>query len=200
MMRAILVGLFLWGSNARAESLYSIFVPEAAGVAGAYHDKDIRRAFPGLSKSDTKMSVCSNSMMSRAAEVTYFGIPTDHEVILKTTSCKGAARGLMCQRIQQSTAYYFESPGQHFVTFDHMSYEDAAKVISAYKANGIANAPDELRTWWNYRHVRAVGRTAHGFRLFLGDFLCAGCMAKVDVVLDESGTLVLEQVLEAGCI
>ena len=200
MTRAILVGLFLWGSTTKAEPPYSIFVPEAAGVPGAYHDKDIRKAFPGLGKSDTKLSVCSNSMMSRAAKITYFGIPTDHEVILKTASCKGTARGLLCQRIQQSKAYYFESPGQHFVAFDDLPYEDAAKVISAYKANGIANATDELRTWWNYRHVRAIGRTAHGFRLFLGDFLCGGCVAKVDVTLDEHGTLVLERILEAGCI
>ena len=200
MKRAILVGLLLLSSNARAEPRYSIFVPEAASVPGAYHDRDIRKAFPALRKSDTKLSVCTNSMMSRVAEITYIGKPTDHEVILKTASCKGAAHGLICERIQQSRAYYFESPRQRFVTFDDMSYEDAAKVISAYKANGIANAPDELRTWWNYRHVRAIGRTARGFRLFLGDFLCAGCMAKVDVVLDERGTLVLEQVLEAGCI
>jgi len=200
MTRAILVGLFLWGSNARAESLYSIFVPEAAGVPGAYHDRDIRNAFPALRKTDRKLSVCSNSMMSRAAKITYFGIPTDREVILKTTSCKGIARGLMCQRIQQSKAYYFESPGQHFVTFDDVSYDDAARVIAAYKANGITNASDELRTWWNYRHVRAIGRTAHGFKLYLGDNLCGGCSAKVDVILDERGTLVLEQVLEAGCI
>ncbi len=180
MTRSILVELCVLSSNARADTPDAIVVPEASGVAGAFHDRNIRKAFPALKQSDTKLSVCTNTMMSGASRITYFGIPTDHEVMLKTCSCQSAERD--------------------FVTTDGVSYQDAAKVISTYKANGIANAPEYLRTGWNHRQVRVVARTAHGFRLVLGDYLCAGCTAKIDVSFDVPGSLVLEQVLEAGCI
>jgi hypothetical protein len=197
MVRSTVLVLFLC-SIAQADPSYSIFVPEASGVPGKYHDKDIRKAFPGLAKSDTKLSVCTNSMMSGASAITYIGAHTDRDVILKKASCKTVAHGLKCQSLEQSKAFYFESPGQTFGTVD-VPYDEAVKVISAYKAHGIGNAPDYVRGW-TYRQVRIVGRTAHGFRLVMGEFLCAGCMAKVDVTIDEGGNLVLEQVVEAICI
>jgi len=197
MIRLTLAVLLLI-SVAWAEPPYSIFVPEAPEVPGKIHDKDIRKAFPALTKSDTKLSVCTNQMMSGASAITYIGAQTDRDVVLKTASCKSAAHGLMCENIRQSKAFYFESPRQTFGT-DGVSYEEAVTVISAYRAHGIAHSPEYLRGW-TYRQVRLVGRTEHGFRLVMGEFLCTGCVAKVDVTTDESGNLMLERVVEAGCI
>ena len=197
-MTRLIVVVFFMCSIARADPPYSIFVPEASEVPGKYHDKDIRRAFPGLTKSDTKLSVCTNRVMQGATAITYFGAQTDRDVVLKKASCRSVAHGLMCQDLERSKVFYFESPKQYFGTVD-VSYEEAIKVIAAYKAHGIGNSPDYL-LGVTYRQVKVVGRTAHGFRLVMGEFLCNGCMARVDVTVDPSGNLVLEQVVEAGCV
>lgn len=192
--------LALLCTSALADPAYTVFVPEARGLPGMFHDRDIRKAFPALAATDTKWSVCTNRMMSGAASITYLGRPMDREVTLKRSACQAVAHGLMCGKLEQSRAFYFESPRQNFVTADDVSYDEAIRVLAAYKANGIANAPDYLQTGWNYRLVRLVARTQRGYRLVMGEFLCAGCSARVDVILGDHGKLVLERVVDATCI
>ena len=165
-----------------------------------YRVSDIVKAFPQLAGA-RKLSECSNRIMSGATALVFYSDVKEHEVTFKTLDCSPVDKGLQCKPIRREKKYFLESP-EHAFLLEKLTFETAKAIVEAYKAGGLDAAPD----WWppGFRpDAQLIEALPDGnYRLFFGDYLCAGCVSSFNVSLDTSAgdpRLVYRGQADGGC-
>jgi hypothetical protein len=165
-----------------------------------YREADIFKAYPEL-RGHQKLSECSNSMMSGATELVFLSSKRQNEVTLETLRCSRAAKGVNCGEVNKETRYFRDGSDRYFL-LDGVTLAKAVELLDMYKAGSITGLPDWMSTQQdNISLVKAMPDDS--YLLIFGEYLCAGCVFKVQVKIDESGgekRLVVVGQPEGGCI
>jgi hypothetical protein len=175
MRQCVLLALSLLSLCAFAQSEPATFVAEGG---------DIVAAFPEL-RGATKLSACSNSIMSGATEFVFMSDVGKNEVTIESVRCSRVDKGLSCGAVRRAKHYFLESPERAF-SVENLTFETARKIVEAYQAGRISAVPD----WFGAArpHVRAIEALPDGrYKLHFGDVYCGGCRAEFNVRLEADG-------------
>lgn len=163
-----------------------------------FRDEDIRSAFPELEATDTKFSLCSNSIMGGAARVVFLSLPKENTVIVKSSECRRVEEGLQCEPLESRERYYYKKPQNAFSIEAGVSYAEAINILSLYEKNGIKDLPKGYQGF-KPSNVNTIRKTAEGFHLSIGEVFCGGCSAQIQVKIDND-QLVLIGTPKGMCI
>jgi len=123
--------------------------------------------------------------MSGATQIVFMSDVGNNEVTIKTIDCTPVKNGLSCGAIRSEKNYFLFSPEHHF-TLENLTLQTARTIIEAYVNNRIDGSPEwlgQLRLG-----VRGIKALPDGlYRMYFGDFFCAGCGAHFDARLDTGG-------------
>lgn len=118
-----------------------------------------------------------------------------------TPDCSPVDKGLRCKPIRREKKYFLESP-EHSFLLDKLTFETAKTIVEAYKAGRLDAVPE----WWpgEFRpEPQLIKALPDGnYRMFFGDYLCAGCGHSFNVSLDTSAgepRLVYRGAADGGC-
>ncbi len=167
-----------------------------------FTEENIRRAFPEIGPDDTRKSLCTNSIMGGRTTLVYLSPKSEQELTVKRSSCSPTDGGLLCLPLSEQRSYFFESPDLHFTLSDDVSIEEANEILTVFRDNGIEGLP-EWYTNFGYQDVTRIDRVGIWHVLYLGEFFCRGCTAKLKVIVETTGSasrLVLDAEPEGMCI
>lgn len=167
----------------------------------AYRDADILRAYPAVS-GHQKLSACTNTMMSGATEFVYLASKGQDEVALETIRCKGAENGLMCWPLQREKRYFLDGSDRYFL-LEGVTLATAKQLLVTYQAGRISNVPDWMKQMPTKISLIKALPGAGQYQLIFGDFLCAGCVTKMDVKVETvngEDRLVIQGQADTTCI
>jgi hypothetical protein len=184
----------------RADSIYTHSVPITFDVPNGLRTEDIRTAYPDLRDEDRMLPICFNSMIGGGITlIRYVRDLSPERIVLKRASCKFVERALMCTDLDTSELFSYESADPYFSLAEDVPYQEAVRVIRAFKDRGIRGLPDWYRGM-DYRQVRRIVRSANGYLLGMGDVLCLHCTAQFDVKFEDDTQLVLMNEPGGRCI
>ncbi|WP_444906023.1 hypothetical protein ACJJIR_15485 [Microbulbifer sp. SSSA008] len=142
-----------------------------------YREEDIRAALTGINKSDKRLSLCSNSIMSGATSIVFVAETDEpHQVKIKSASCSPVGGGLSCRPVETDWEYQYK--GIYF-SAGILGYEKAIDVISAFERLGIEGLPDWHRKVFGVGSVNSVEKTMNGYLIGVGELFCGGCVSEI---------------------
>ena len=181
-----------------AESISVRFIPITFPVSDDLMRQTIRAAFPELADSDRMLPICENGAMD-GMWIRFAESPSSDRFVLKSSVCKFAERGLTCTDLEKWEVFYYETTELHFTLGEGISYQEAVRVIEAFKQHGIRGLPDWSRGL-DYRQLSRIDRSDDGYILATGDLSCMHCTARFEVKFEDEDELVLINVQDAICV
>jgi hypothetical protein len=165
-----------------------------------YREADIFKAYPEL-RGFEKLSECSNSMMSGATALVFLSSRRKNEVTLETVSCSRATKGVNCGAVKLETRYFLDGTDRYFL-LDGVTFAKATELLALLNAGLITGLPNWMPTVPT--NISLIKETPDDvYQLIFGDFLCAGCVSKINVKLegnDGQKRLVVVDQPETMCI
>ena len=154
-----------------------------AGLNRTYRDADIFKVYPELSGLE-RLSACSNRMMQDATEFVFLASKRKNEVTLKTFRCSRASKGLNCGAVKEETRYFRDGSDRYF-SLEGVTLAKADELLDIYESGRVTGLPDWMSTEQkNISLIKAMPDDL--YLLIFGDYLCAGCVFKINVRIVES--------------